>query len=159
MPEQIRESERICVFRSTRTGRIVGFGKMGMPALIPGLERIELFYGHEMDAWADRFRAQEEEDRHMENAVLSEREAPARKALREALLARRAVVGSRDQHYIDVNIAVIDQRHERMLAKRKASATQGYLLHEKFENSPHLLENVTFDSPILKKAAEEAKNV
>lgn len=140
---QLAESERTCVYISTDTGRILGFGHESMaPMFKQGWKRTVLYHASEIDKWADRYRAQEAEDRQSMDFQKSEREAPARRAIKSAMLARRAQLGPEHWKYIDVNLALMDARE----ARAKNRKEQAYLLCEKYEGDPRS-EDIALESP------------
>lgn len=146
---QLTASERTCVYVSTETGRILGFGHESMvPMFKMGWKRTVLYHAAEIDKWAEKYRKQEEEDRQAEDFQRSEREAPARAAIRAALMARRAHVDGANRAYIDANLRLMDARAERARHRKE----QAYLLCEKYEGDPRP-EDVALESPAF--AAKE----
>jgi hypothetical protein len=143
---QLAESERTCVYRSTITGRILGFGHESMaPMFREGWTREVLYHASAIEKWAEKYRKQEEEDRQEEDFRKTEREAPARNAIRQALIARRDQVDAGNRAYIDANLKLMDQRAERARNRKE----QAYLLCEKYEGDPRP-EDIALESPAFK---------
>jgi hypothetical protein len=129
---QLSEKDRTCVFISTETGRILGFGHESMQMLYTeGWRREILFHAWDIERMAEKFRKQEQEDREADDFKRTEREAPVRNALKAALRARRAAVGPADRRYIDANLKLMDAREERA-KKRKVDS---YLISEMYDSS------------------------
>lgn len=146
---QLAERERTCVYISTETGRILGFGHESMaPMFKQGWKRTVLYHAAAIDQWAEKYRKQEEEDRQENDYLKSEREAPARAAIRQALIARRSHVDGANRAYIDANVRLMDQRAERSRNRKE----QAYLLCEKYEGDPRS-EDIALESPAF--AAKE----
>lgn len=143
---QLSAHERACVYFSTLTGRILGFGHESMtPLYKEGWKRTVLYHAAAIDKYAELFRKQEEEDRQSMDFQKSERESPARNAIKAALKARRNQVGPADRRYIDVNLALMDARE----ARAKNRKEQAFLLCEKYEGDPRP-EDVALDSPAFR---------
>ena len=140
---QLAERERTCVYFSTATGRILGFGNEAMaPMYKEGWRREGLFHASQIDRYAELYRKQEAEDIQREDFDRTEREAPARAAIRAALMARRNVVDGPNRRYIDANLALMEKREQRM-RKRKQTAM---LLCEAYEGDPRP-EDIALKSP------------
>jgi hypothetical protein len=143
---QLSEGEQTCVYVSTLTGRILGFGHASMrPFFTEGWERHVLYHAWDIDKWAEKYRKQEQDDRESKDYERSMCEQPARRAIRQALLARRAEVSPANRAYIDANLKLMDLREERM-KKRKEEMC---LLSEKHEAGKSA-EDLTAESAVYK---------
>jgi hypothetical protein len=146
---QLSAHERTCVYFSRVTGRILGFGHESMtPLYKEGWKREILYHAAAIDKYAELFRKQEEEDRQSVEFDRSEREAPARAAIKAALRARRDHVSPMDRAYIDANLKLIENREARFKNRKE----QAYLLCERYEGDPRP-EDIALDSPAF--AAKE----
>jgi hypothetical protein len=140
---QLSENEQTCVYFSTLTGRILGFGHASMaPVFTEGWRREVLYHASAIDRMADRYRAQELEDSQREDFERTEREAPARNAIRQALMDRRNHVDGGNRQFIDVSLRLMDQRAERARQRKQ----QTYLLCEKYDAS-RTQEDIALDCP------------
>lgn len=145
---QLSERERTCVYFSRDTGRILGFGHESMtPLYREGWRREVLYHALAIERYADLYRAQEEEDRQSMDFQKSEREAPARRAIKAAMLVRRAQLGPEHWQYIDVNMALMDAREARASNRKE----QSFLLSEKSEGEVRP-EDLALESPAFKEA-------
>jgi hypothetical protein len=145
---QLSERERTTVYFSRDTGRILGFGHESMtPMFREGWRREVLYHAAAIEKYAELYRKQEEEDRQEADFVKSEREAPARNAIRQALLARRGQVDAGNRAYIDANLKLMDQRAERARNRKE----QSFLLCEKSEGEVRP-EDLALESPAFKEA-------
>ena len=143
---QLGDKEKTCVYFSTATGRILGFGHESMsPMYKESWNRKLLNHAPEIDYYANLYRKQEEEDIQREDFERTEREAPARAAIRTALRARRSVVDGANRQYIDMNLALMENRENRARRRRQTA----YLLCEKYEGDPRP-EDIALDSPAFR---------
>lgn len=140
---QLSDAEKTCVYFSAATGRILGFGHESMsPMYKQGWKRKLLNHAPEIDHYADLYRKQEEEDNQREDFERTEREAPARAAIRQALRMRRQSVDGDTRAYIDVNLQLMDRREERARKRRQTAM----LLCEAYEGNPRA-EDIALKSP------------
>lgn len=143
---QLTEKERTCVYISTVTGRILGFGHESMqPLYREGYRREVLYHAHDIDRYAALYRKQEAEDLQEEDYKRLEREEPARNAIMAALRARRDHVSPQDRAYIDANLMLMERRRERMKTRKQ----QSFMLCERYDSDTRQ-EDIALDSPIFK---------
>lgn len=142
---QLTEGERTCVYISTLTGRILGFGHERMKFMGTGFKRIVLFHAKEIERYAEQFRKEQEEDRQSEDYFRTERERPARNAIKAALRARLSHVSPLDRAYIEANLRLMDIREERASKKKETAC----LLSEKHESNASALD-IALASPAFK---------
>lgn len=147
---QLTQKEQTCVYLSRSTGRILGFGHESMqPLYREGWKREVLKHAADIDRWARRYARQEAEDQQNEDYLRTEREKPARQAIRQALLERRPHVDAAGQRYIDVNLRLMEMREERA-RERKHTAC---LLIEMYDEDKRA-EDIALDCPAFKAGKE-----
>lgn len=132
------------------TGRILGFGhesiKFILPAGTRGVKREVLFHARDIERYAERYRAEQQQDFEQDQYHRILRESPLRNAIRQALLARRAMVDNPlDRAYIDVNLKLMDKREEWARQRKQECA----LLAEKYD-ADKTAEEIALDSPAFK---------
>lgn len=142
---QLSAKERTCVYLSTLTGRILGFGHESVkPMFAEEWKREILYHAIDIEKWAEKYRKQEEEDQQCEDYKRTLREAPARKAIRDALMERRKHVDAPNQAYIDANLTLMARREQRANTRKER-----FLLSEKYDMSKSA-EEIALDSPAFK---------
>jgi hypothetical protein len=147
---QLTEKEQTCVYISTSTGRILGFGHESMrPLFREGWKREVLKHAADIDRWANQYAKQEEEDRQAEDYLRTERERSARNAIRQALIDRRSHVDAMGRAYIDANLKLMDMREERARHRKQ----QACLLTQMYE-ADKLPEDIALDCPAFKAAGK-----
>lgn len=143
MSVQLTGSELTCVWTHVDSGRILGFAPMTWT--FAGSERclaIPLYHAHEMDAWADRYRKQQREDFEVKQYETLAKDNAVRKRIREALRARRNVVGPQQRGDIDRGLRFLDAL-EAKLANRQQ---EGALLIERYDASKRS-EDIALEAP------------
>jgi len=119
--EQIGPKRKTVVFVDPESKRVLGFGPEGMRPLMPLGTRYEVkipFDAIELDKWVDRYASEMRADAalRMERQFL--REAPARKAIRDALMLRTQ---SCDPINRDLNLAMVammDMRYNKVIEQQ-----------------------------------------
>jgi hypothetical protein len=116
--ESIGPKVKTVVYIDPDSKRVLGFGPEGMRPLMPAGTRYETKVPSgalELDRYVDRYAREMKNDaeQKMERRFL--REAPARKAIRDALLARSSSIDPLNR---DLNLAMVkmmDMRYDRMM--------------------------------------------
>jgi hypothetical protein len=149
MNVQLTGAEVTCVWTNLDNGLILGFAPENFK--FPGYHRcmcIPLRHAHEIEQWANKFRAQQADEHDGKEYARFLREDAVRKNVREKLKARRAVVGPLQRADIDRGIAMLDAMEKRM-AKRKQ---EGALLTERYDSSKRK-EDLALESAAFKPQA------
>jgi hypothetical protein len=115
------------------------------PQFKEGWQRKVLFHAKDIEKWSEAYRRQNEEDKQSKDFRKTEQEAPARRAIRSAMIDRRNHVDGHNRAYLDVNILLMDQREERA---RKVKEI-GFLMSEAYEGTPRA-EDIALQSPAFK---------
>jgi hypothetical protein len=146
MAVQLTGDEVTCVWTNMRTGRIMGFAPIN--CTFPGMWNcmcIPLHHANEISAWADRYRAQQKADFEERQYAQLTKDDAVRKRIREALRARRNVVGPLQRADIDRGLRFLDTIEQRM----KPQAPEGALLIERCEATKRK-EDIALESPAFK---------
>lgn len=140
---QLTSEEVTCVWTNMQTGRIMGFAPMN--CTFPGIWNcmcIPLHHANEINAWADRYRAQQRADFQETQYAQITKDDAVRKRIRAALMARRAIVGPLQRADIDRGLHFLDV----IEARRKPQAPEGALLVERCEATKKK-EDIALESP------------
>jgi hypothetical protein len=143
---QLTGNEVTAVWVNTQTQRIVGFAPQN--CFFPGISRclcIPLHHANEISTWADRYRAQQKADFEERQYAQITKDDAVRKRIREALRARRNVVGPLQRADIDRGLRFLDTIEARM----KPQAPEGALLIERCESTKRK-EDIALESPAFK---------
>lgn len=143
---QLTGDEVTAVWIDRQSNRIVGFAPVN--CFFPGVFRclcIPLYHAHEINTWADRYRAQQKADFEERQYAQLTKDDAVRKNIRDALRARRNVVGPLQRADIDRGLKFLDTIEDRM----KPKAPEGALLIELCETTKKK-EDIALESPHLK---------
>ena len=143
---QLAGDEVTAVWVDRLSGRIRGFAPVN--CLFPGVLNclcIPLYHAHEIQKWADRYRAQQRADFEERQYAQLTKDDAVRKNIRDALRARRNVVGPKQRADIDRGLKFLDTIEARM----KPKAPEGALLIERCEATKRK-EDIALESPGFK---------
>jgi hypothetical protein len=143
---QLSGEEVTRVWVSVATGRIVGFCPVWLPGMGP-CRCIELTHAHEINTWANRFREQQRRDYEEKQYAQLTKDDVLRKRIREALRARRNVVGPLQRADIDRGLRMLDA----LEAKIAARSQEGALLIERYDSAKRQ-EDIALEAPVFQKA-------
>lgn len=121
-PVQLSQSERAQVYLDPDTKRVLGFGPEGAVPLFPLGTRYTtqiLYHARDIERFADRYREQCFRDSEEKTLASIEREAPIRKAIRDAILERNKHVDERNKAKNLAMLKVMDHFYEKTRAARQ----------------------------------------
>lgn len=148
--EQIGPKVKTVVFVDLDTKRVLGFAPEGLKPVVPCGTRYETktpFDTMELEKWVNRYREEQKSDLEEKTYRQFSREAPVRKAMRDALLSRNNHVSPANRA---LNIALadlMDSRYKKTMdAKMKAET---FLVAEAYDESKYG-EDIACESPFFK---------
>lgn len=143
MAVQLTGEEITCVWLSMDTRKILGFAPQN--CRLPGMERslcIPLMHAHEVDRWANEFRAQQAAEFEEKQYKKFMKDSAVRKAIREKLRARMQVVQPKQRADIERGLKMLDALEARIDSRHQ----QGALLVEMYDSSKRK-EDIALESP------------
>ena len=133
---QIGPKSKTVVFVDPDSKRVLGFGPEGMRPLMPAGTRYEVkvpFDAIELDKWVDRYASEMRADAALQQERQFLREAPARKAIRDALILRSQSLDPLNRDLNLAMVAMMDHRYQKMMdAKQKPD---NFLVAQAYEES------------------------
>jgi hypothetical protein len=119
--EQIGPKVKTVVFVDPDTKRVLGFGPEGIRPLMPIGTRYEIkvpFDAIELDKWVDRYAQEMRADAVLQMERQFLKEAPARKAIRDALILRSQNLDPLNRELNLTMVKMMDHRYEKMIAAK-----------------------------------------
>lgn len=137
------------VFVDLDTKRILGFGPAGCAPVFPPGTRYQVktpFDTHELEKWVKQFH--EEGLRDVEEKTMRQvmREAPQRKAIRDALIARSQHLDPLNRDLNMAMLALMDQRYRTAMDQKSKYET--FLMAQAYEESKQG-EDIALEHPIF----------
>ena len=115
------QNERAQVYYDADSGRILGFGPDGAKPMFPLGTRYRtetLFHASSIERAAQRYRSQSLRDAEEDTLRILEREAPIRKAIRDAVVERNNHVDVRNKALNNAMLKVMDFYYEKARSRR-----------------------------------------
>jgi len=131
---QLGEAERCQVYIEAETGRILGFGPEGAKPFLPAGVKVRsqtCYHAREIEKYAHQYRDQCYRDAEQSTLKALEREAPIRKALRDAIVERNRVVDQRNRDLNNALLKVMDFYYDK--AKQTRMKREVTIAAERFE--------------------------
>lgn len=116
--KQIGPKVKTVVFVDPDSKRVLGFGPEGMRPLMPLGTRYEIkvpFDAIELDKWVDRYANEMRADAALQMERQFLREAPARKAIRDALILRSQTLDPLNRDLNMAMVSMMDMRYQKMM--------------------------------------------
>ena len=115
------QNERAQVYYDADSGRVLGFGPDGARPMFPLGTRYRtetLFHASAIERAAQRYRSQSLRDAEEDTLRILEREAPIRKAIRDAVIERNNHVDERNKALNNAMLKVMDFYYEKARSRR-----------------------------------------
>jgi hypothetical protein len=134
--DSIHPKSRTVVFVDPDTKRVLGFGPEGMRPLMPIGTRYEIkipFDAIELDRWVDRYANEMRADAALQMERQFRREAPARKAIRDALILRSQHLDPLNRDLNMAMVAMMDYRYQKVMEQKMKP--ENFLVAQGYEES------------------------
>lgn len=154
---QLTAKEAVKVYVEVETGRILGFSPehanlLGRPRYIR-YTSILLLHARDIEAWVAKYRIQQERDAEESTLRQIEREAPFRKALRDAIRERSKHVNKFNQALNETLVKLMDRRYDQIMQSKAKPVIQG--MAESSEANPHAVEDWALQSQAFKNPGDQ----